>query len=145
LRREGQALADEQLAALGQDAVEAVQAVADSPELWVELTIQRGQLQYLNNRQFAHSRTDFRDAEDPALKRHMIRYWTRDEGRRSFTPEPSARIIDASLGADGASCTWRTGKREQDQEHFTRETTIFRGMDMRFWLEQAEAEMSELE
>ena len=38
----------------------------------------------------------------------------------------------------------RTGKREQAQEHLTIATTMYREMDMRFWLEQAEAEMKEL-
>ena len=38
----------------------------------------------------------------------------------------------------------RTGKREQAQEHLTTATTMYREMDMRFWLEQAEAEMREL-
>jgi hypothetical protein len=80
----GQTLAGEALDVEAQDAVTAVQAIADSPDLWVEFTIQRGQLQYLNNRHFAHSRTDFRDADDTALRRHLIRYWTRDEGRRTF-------------------------------------------------------------
>jgi tetratricopeptide (TPR) repeat protein len=35
----------------------------------------------------------------------------------------------------------RTGKREQVQEHLTTATTMYREMDMRFWLEQAEAEL----
>jgi class 3 adenylate cyclase/tetratricopeptide (TPR) repeat protein len=34
----------------------------------------------------------------------------------------------------------RTGKREQAREHLTTATTMYREMDMRFWLEQAEAE-----
>ena len=38
----------------------------------------------------------------------------------------------------------RTEKREQAQEHLTTATTMYREMDMRFWLEQAEAEMREL-
>ena len=38
----------------------------------------------------------------------------------------------------------RTGKREQAQEHLTTATTMYREMDMRFWLEQADAEMTEL-
>jgi tetratricopeptide (TPR) repeat protein len=38
----------------------------------------------------------------------------------------------------------RTGKREQAQEHLTTATTMYREMGMRFWLEQAEAEMREL-
>ena len=35
----------------------------------------------------------------------------------------------------------RTGKREQAQEHLTTATTMYRAMDMRFWLEKAEAEL----
>jgi class 3 adenylate cyclase/tetratricopeptide (TPR) repeat protein len=34
----------------------------------------------------------------------------------------------------------RTGKRERAQEHLTTATTMYREMDMRFWLERAEAE-----
>jgi predicted protein tyrosine phosphatase len=37
-----------------------------------------------------------------------------------------------------------TGKRQEAQEHLTIATTMIREMDMRFWLEQAEAEMKEL-
>jgi hypothetical protein len=35
----------------------------------------------------------------------------------------------------------RTGKREQAHEHLTTATTMYREMDMRFWLEHAEAEL----
>ena len=38
----------------------------------------------------------------------------------------------------------RTGKREQAQEHLTTATTMFREMDMRFWLEQAEVKSRDL-
>jgi tetratricopeptide (TPR) repeat protein len=38
----------------------------------------------------------------------------------------------------------RTGKREQAQEHLTTATTMYREMDMRFWLEQVKAEMSKV-
>ena len=38
----------------------------------------------------------------------------------------------------------RTGDRQQAQEHLTTATTMYREMDMRFWLEQAEAEVREL-
>ncbi len=34
----------------------------------------------------------------------------------------------------------RTGKREQAHEHLVTATTMYREMDMRFWLEQAEKE-----
>jgi predicted protein tyrosine phosphatase len=35
----------------------------------------------------------------------------------------------------------RSGNREQAQEHLVTATTMYREMDMRFWLEQAEAEL----
>jgi hypothetical protein len=38
----------------------------------------------------------------------------------------------------------RTSKRERARERFTTATTLYREMDMRFWLEQAEAEIKGL-
>ena len=38
----------------------------------------------------------------------------------------------------------RTDKQDQAREHFTTATTMYRGMDMRFWLAKAETEMKEL-
>jgi hypothetical protein len=35
----------------------------------------------------------------------------------------------------------RTGQRDQAREHLTTATMMYREMDMRFWLEQAEAEV----
>ena len=80
----GAELAGAPLDAEGKDALAAMRAVVDSPELCVEFTIERGQIQVINNLAFAHSRTDFRDAPEPHRKRHMIRVWTRGAGRRTF-------------------------------------------------------------
>jgi tetratricopeptide (TPR) repeat protein len=38
-----------------------------------------------------------------------------------------------------------TGQREEAKEHLATATTLYREMDMRFWLEKAEAEMRELD
>jgi lipopolysaccharide biosynthesis regulator YciM len=38
----------------------------------------------------------------------------------------------------------RTGKRERAQEHLTTATTMYREIDMPFWLEKAEAEVRDL-
>ena len=80
----GAELAGEPLDAEAREALAAMREILDSPDFAVELTIQRGQVQLINNRAFAHARTDFVDAPEPELKRHMIRLWTREEGRRSF-------------------------------------------------------------
>jgi hypothetical protein len=37
----------------------------------------------------------------------------------------------------GLGKLYRTGQREQAREHLTTATTMYREMDMRFWLEQA--------
>ena len=39
----------------------------------------------------------------------------------------------------------RTGKREQAQKHVATATTMYRDMGMTYWLEQAEAEMRQLQ
>lgn len=77
-------LADGGLDDLGRQALGAMSELLDSPALWVEFTIEKGQIQYLHNHLFAHSRTPFRDAEEPDRKRHLIRLWNRNEGRQTF-------------------------------------------------------------
>jgi alpha-ketoglutarate-dependent taurine dioxygenase len=80
----GEELAGTAVDAEGREALEAMRAMVESPERWIELTIERGQLQYLDNRRFAHARTPFKDGATTETKRHLIRLWNRDEGRRSF-------------------------------------------------------------
>ena len=38
----------------------------------------------------------------------------------------------------------RMGKRERAREHLATATTMYREMDVRFWLEQAESELRKL-
>jgi hypothetical protein len=38
----------------------------------------------------------------------------------------------------------RTGNRAQAQEHLTIATSLYRGMDMQYWLNEAEREISHL-
>jgi len=80
----GEALAGTPLDPEGREAVAAMRAIADAPELSIEFTIEQGQIQYLNNRHFAHSRTAFKDAAESHAKRHLVRLWNRDEGRPTF-------------------------------------------------------------
>ena len=80
----GGELAGETLDQEGREALDALRDLVESPQRWVELTMERGQLQYLDNRRFAHARTPFKDGEAAHQKRHLIRLWNRDEGRRTF-------------------------------------------------------------
>ena len=38
----------------------------------------------------------------------------------------------------------RTGKRQEAEEHLTTAAAMYREMDMRFWLDEAEAELAAL-
>lgn len=81
----GYQLAGEPLDDEGREALAAMRGIVDDPAHWVEFRIETGQLQYLNNRQFAHSRTAFADAGPQ--RRHMLRLWNRDEGSRHLEGE----------------------------------------------------------
>jgi alpha-ketoglutarate-dependent taurine dioxygenase len=87
--RNGSKLADAELDGEGRHALEAMREIVDDPVNWVEFRIEKGQLQYLNNRQFAHSRTAFKDSE-PGQGRHMLRLWNRDEGTWHLEGSPAA-------------------------------------------------------
>lgn len=80
----GASLAGQAVDAEGLEALDAMRALVESEARWIELTIARGQLQYLDNRRFAHARTPFKDGATPETRRHLIRLWNRDEGRRTF-------------------------------------------------------------
>ena len=79
LVRKGYALMEAELDPEGEDALAALADVMREPRLWMEFTIERGQLQYLNNWEFAHYRSEFKD--DETRKRHLIRLWFRETGR----------------------------------------------------------------
>lgn len=61
-------------------ALDAIDEVCSSEEIWFEAPLARGQVQYLNNHEVGHYRSEFVDNEDPAKKRHLYRLWHRAEG-----------------------------------------------------------------
>ena len=65
-------------------ALAAVDEVTSSAELWIEAPLERGQVQYLNNHELGHYRSEFEDSDDPAKKRHLYRLWHRSEGAINY-------------------------------------------------------------
>jgi len=65
-------------------ALKAVDRVTKAEDLWVEAPLQRGQIQYLNNQELGHYRSEFIDGDDPAKKRHLYRLWHRADGDRTY-------------------------------------------------------------
>lgn len=82
--RQGYELAGLAVDAELEDALAALGEVADYPELWVQMRMERGQLQFLNNRGVVHYRSAFVDFDEPERKRHLIRVWCREAGRPTY-------------------------------------------------------------
>ena len=62
------------------EALIAVDDITSSKDLWIEAPLERGQIQYLNNHELGHYRSEFIDSDDPSKKRHLFRLWHRTEG-----------------------------------------------------------------
>jgi alpha-ketoglutarate-dependent taurine dioxygenase len=82
--RNGHALAEVPLDAEGEAALEALDGIMKAPRINREFFFERGQIQILDNRRLGHRRTGFRDFPEPERKRHLVRLWLRDGGRRFY-------------------------------------------------------------
>jgi hypothetical protein len=69
--------------ALQLEALEAVQEIANRPELMLSMDFQEGDIQLLNNHTNLHARTAFEDYDEPGMQRHLLRMWIAvDDARR---------------------------------------------------------------
>lgn len=84
LVRSGYKVSGQEMDAVLAEALEAVERVSRSEDLWYEAPIERGQMQYLNNQHLGHYRSEFQDNPDPAFKRHLFRTWHRSAGSRAY-------------------------------------------------------------
>lgn len=84
LVRKGHNVAGVAIAADLEDALAAVDEVSSATELWYEAALEKGQIQYLNNAEVGHYRSEFSDFDEPDRKRHLYRLWHRDEGSISY-------------------------------------------------------------
>jgi len=85
-------LSPEQIAAL-----DLVQTLAEDPARHHRFRLGRGDILFLNNWVTLHRRTSFTDAEDPALKRHILRVWLSVPNSRPLDP-----LFADNYGAVGA-------------------------------------------
>jgi alpha-ketoglutarate-dependent taurine dioxygenase len=80
----GYRLIDKAIDQRGMDALNALHDILSEPDNHVDFVLAPGQIEFVNNARIAHRRTAFVDHDDPALKRHLVRIFLRDEGRRSY-------------------------------------------------------------
>lgn len=82
--RRGYEMLDEAMDAPLVEALDCLAEIMSADDLRIEFTISRGQLQYLNNLECAHYRSEFTDSADPERKRHLVRAWYRERGARTY-------------------------------------------------------------
>lgn len=59
-------------------------AIADSPEMYLDMELQPGDVQLLSNHTVMHARTDYEDHPEPERKRHLLRLWISLPSSRSL-------------------------------------------------------------
>jgi alpha-ketoglutarate-dependent taurine dioxygenase len=68
----------------GAAALDAMLEIFDDDRLPVDFDLEPGQIQFVDNRALGHSRTAFVDYPELDRKRHLVRLWMRDHGRRAY-------------------------------------------------------------
>lgn len=65
------------------EVLDAYDAIAARPELYLDMELARGDIQLLSNHTVLHARTAYEDDADPARRRHLLRLWVSLAGDRS--------------------------------------------------------------
>ena len=75
------------------EALDAVQAIANRPELMLSMDFQEGDIQLINNHTTLHARTAYEDYDEPGRQRHLLRMWIAvpDERRRPLADALAGR------------------------------------------------------
>ena len=78
--RSGYTMKNQPIDPEGAAAIEALQKTFADASLQTDFLMEPGHLQFVNNREIGHRRTQFEDFDDPEQKRLLQRLWLRDAG-----------------------------------------------------------------
>ena len=81
---------------LEQRALDTFDKVAHSPDFRLDYMMEPGDICFFNNYTVLHTRSEFFDHEEPALKRHLLRLWL-----RAWQPRPLAQNISTYRSRQG--------------------------------------------
>ena len=131
------------------EAYDELQRLARSDEFFLDMNFEEGDIQFLNNRNIMHARTDYEDHDDVGRRRHLLRLWLRVDAwpqrpahqvfltdgdttnwlknRRPFMELPSRYIAEMSAKQD---------KRRAEKTVLTPEVTSSKYPSARGWQEE---------
>jgi hypothetical protein len=81
------------LTAQEHELLDAYDEIANSPDFYLEMDLQPGDIQLLSNHTILHSRVSFEDWPEPERRRHLLRLWISLREKRSLK---SRRLIGQS-------------------------------------------------
>jgi alpha-ketoglutarate-dependent taurine dioxygenase len=81
----GYAMKGEPVDSEGAAALAAALDIFEDPEVSIDFEFAPGEIQFVDNRTLGHSRTEFEDWPEPHRRRHLVRLWLRDHGRRAYS------------------------------------------------------------
>lgn len=83
-----------QLSEIEAGAVRFVAEVAARPGIYLDMALQPGDIQLLNNHVIMHGRTDYEDYPEPERRRHLLRLWLRSPKSQSQPAETQVHKTD---------------------------------------------------
>ncbi|HRO59673.1 MAG TPA: TauD/TfdA family dioxygenase, partial [Burkholderiaceae bacterium] len=75
-------------------ALDLMDSLCNDPELYLDMSFEPGDMQFICNYTILHSRTDYEDWPEPERKRHLLRLWLRTPGFASLPPAFADRNAD---------------------------------------------------
>jgi hypothetical protein len=84
LVEQGYELKNQEMDASTRAAIDALMTVSERAGLGKTFDFEHGQIQIVNNKRLGHRRTAFRDWSEPEHRRHLVRIWLRETGRRFY-------------------------------------------------------------
>jgi hypothetical protein len=82
-------------------ALDRFDALAEDPELRLDMAFQPGDMQFVHNHTVLHDRTAFEDWPEPERKRHLLRLWLAAPGARELPPAYAERYGSVEIGNRG--------------------------------------------
>ena len=83
------------------EALDLLDALAEDPELHLDMEFRTGDIQLLHNHTIFHDRTAFEDWPEPERKRHLLRLWLCPPNGRPLPERYAARWGSVTIGARG--------------------------------------------
>jgi hypothetical protein len=81
------------------EALDCFDRIMHSPDIRLDMLMEPGDLQFANNYAVLHSRTEFEDHDDVAVRRRMLRLWLKMPNARELAPEfPGRNGFPPKLG-----------------------------------------------